>query len=46
MKRAWTIGATGRWEGAVACAARDWIMRLVVPTLAWSLQKKDMAHEF
>ncbi len=45
MKRAWTIGATGRWEGAVACAARDWLMRLVVPTLAWTLQKKDMAHE-
>lgn len=44
-KRARTIGATGRWEGAVACAARDLLMRLTVPTIAWTLQKRDMAHE-
>ena len=45
MKRAWTIGATGQWEGSVTCAVRDWMMRLAVPTVAWALQKRDMAHE-
>jgi 2-polyprenyl-6-methoxyphenol hydroxylase-like FAD-dependent oxidoreductase len=45
MKRAWTIGATGRWESTAACVARDWLMRLTVPTIAWTLQKRDMAHE-
>jgi 2-polyprenyl-6-methoxyphenol hydroxylase-like FAD-dependent oxidoreductase len=44
-KRAWTIGATGRWEGAAACTARDWIMKLVVPTVAWTFQKRDVAYE-
>jgi 2-polyprenyl-6-methoxyphenol hydroxylase-like FAD-dependent oxidoreductase len=44
-KRAWTIGTTGRWESAPACAARDLLMRIIVPTIAWTLQKRDMAHE-
>jgi 2-polyprenyl-6-methoxyphenol hydroxylase-like FAD-dependent oxidoreductase len=45
MKRAWMIGDTGRWESRVACAARDRIMKVVVPTIAWSQQKRDMAYE-
>jgi 2-polyprenyl-6-methoxyphenol hydroxylase-like FAD-dependent oxidoreductase len=42
-KQAWMIGATGRWEGTYACLARDLAMRLVVPTIAWRLQKRDLS---
>jgi 2-polyprenyl-6-methoxyphenol hydroxylase-like FAD-dependent oxidoreductase len=43
-KQAWLIGATGRWKGAAACAARDWV-RLAVPTVAWRQRKKDVGYE-
>jgi 2-polyprenyl-6-methoxyphenol hydroxylase-like FAD-dependent oxidoreductase len=45
MKRAWMIGDSGRWDNRLACLARDGMMKLVVPTLAWRLQKRDLAYE-
>jgi 2-polyprenyl-6-methoxyphenol hydroxylase-like FAD-dependent oxidoreductase len=45
MKRAWMIGNTGRWESRVACTVRNWIMRLIVPTVAWSQQQRDLAFD-
>jgi 2-polyprenyl-6-methoxyphenol hydroxylase-like FAD-dependent oxidoreductase len=45
MKLAWTIGATGRWESRAACAARTALMKLAVPTIGWSQQRRDVAYE-
>jgi 2-polyprenyl-6-methoxyphenol hydroxylase-like FAD-dependent oxidoreductase len=45
MRLAWTIGATGRWESRAACAVRTALMKLAVPTIGWSQQRRDVAYE-
>jgi 2-polyprenyl-6-methoxyphenol hydroxylase-like FAD-dependent oxidoreductase len=43
--RAWLIGSTGRWENPVLVRARDRMMKIAFPTVAWRAQRKDMAYE-
>lgn len=44
-RRAWLIGAMGRWENPLACRMREQVMKAVFPTVAWRQHQKDMAHE-
>jgi 2-polyprenyl-6-methoxyphenol hydroxylase-like FAD-dependent oxidoreductase len=43
--RAWLIGSTGRWENPMLVRARDRMMKIAFPTVAWRAQRKDMAYE-
>ncbi|MGN6675069.1 MAG: FAD-dependent monooxygenase [Thermomicrobiales bacterium] len=46
VRRAWYIGTTGRWQNPVGVIARNQMMKLVFPTLAWKQQRQDMAYSF
>ncbi len=45
QKRAWRIGAAGRWERALACRARDAVMRVAFPLFIIKAHERDMVHE-
>jgi 2-polyprenyl-6-methoxyphenol hydroxylase-like FAD-dependent oxidoreductase len=45
VKRAWQIGAVGRWRNPLACWLRDRIQKVAVPGVAFREHRDWMARE-
>jgi 2-polyprenyl-6-methoxyphenol hydroxylase-like FAD-dependent oxidoreductase len=45
VKRAWLIGAVGRWRNPLACWLRDRIQKVALPGVAFREHRNWMAHE-